>query len=209
MADQRARMKEAPARLPARQRIVAGARRHFFAHGFRGVTTDELASELGMSKKTLYAHFPSKHAIIEAAILDKFHELQAELEQITSGDGSDFGRTLHELLACLLRHTDEIQPPFLRDMRRESPELFQLVESRRTALIQRYFGQLFASGQRARMIRKDIPTGLLVEILLAAIQGVVNPRRLTELGQTPTTAFTAIISVILEGALTSTGRAKR
>src|SRR5438552_1381598 len=50
----------------ARNRIIAGARSHFFAHGFRGVTVEDLATELGMSKKTLYAHFSSKTGILEA-----------------------------------------------------------------------------------------------------------------------------------------------
>ncbi|HKA32612.1 MAG TPA: helix-turn-helix domain-containing protein, partial [Candidatus Binatia bacterium] len=45
-------------------RIVAAARRHFLAHGFRHVTMDDLAAELGASKKTLYASFPSKEALI-------------------------------------------------------------------------------------------------------------------------------------------------
>jgi AcrR family transcriptional regulator len=33
----------------AAQRIVSAARRHFFSHGLRGVTMDDLAEELGMS----------------------------------------------------------------------------------------------------------------------------------------------------------------
>src|SRR5262245_65471661 len=113
-----------------RQRIVAGARRHFLAHGFRGVTMDELADELGMSKKTLYAHFPSKAALLEAALLDKFRELEADLQQATSACAADFSGALHELLAHMLRHLEEIQPPFVRDMRREAPELFKRIESR-------------------------------------------------------------------------------
>ena len=59
------------------------------------------------------------------------------------------------------------------------------------------------------MIRKDVPTALLVEVLLAAVQAVMNPRKLAELCLTPTTGFSAIISIILEGVLTATGRAKR
>lgn len=209
MARRAALAPRAPVVRSARQRIVAGARRHFFAHGFRGVTVDDLAAELGMSKKTLYAHFSSKPAIVEAAILDKFGDLSAELERITSEHSADFVEVLHRLLACVIRHTEEIQPPFLRDIRRDSPDLFKLIESRRAHLIQRHFGRLFASGRQSRMIRKDVPTTLLVELLLAAVQGVMNPRKLNELGLTPKSAFAAIISVILEGVLTATGRANR
>src|SRR3954466_9331928 len=84
-----------------RERIVAGARRHFFAHGFRGVTMDDLAAELGMSKKTLYAHFRSKPALVEAVVLDKFAELEAELARIEADSAGAFPEALRAMLACL------------------------------------------------------------------------------------------------------------
>jgi AcrR family transcriptional regulator len=51
---------------------------------------DDLAAELGMSKKTLYAHFRSKTALVEAAVLDKLGGLEAELEHIEAECPSDF-----------------------------------------------------------------------------------------------------------------------
>jgi AcrR family transcriptional regulator len=198
-----------PAGLAARQRIVAGARRHFFAHGFRGVTVDDLAAELGMSKKTLYAHFASKPEIVEAAILAKFAELDGELAGILAKHAADFVAALRLMLACVLRHAEEVSPAFLRDVRRDKPELFQMIESRRSAMIQRHFGKLFAAGRKARRIRADIPTALLIEILLAAIQGVMTPRKLTDLGVSPGAGFSAILLVLLDGVLTPTGRAQR
>ena len=47
------------------------------------------------------------------------------------------------------------------------------------------------------------------EILLAAVQGIMNPPRLAELGLTPKAGFDAIITVILEGALSPQGRSNR
>jgi AcrR family transcriptional regulator len=168
---------------------------------------DDLAHELGMSKKTLYAHFPNKVALVEAALLDKFGELATELEQITAASPV-FLSTLHRMLALLQRHAEEIRPPFVRDIRRAAPELFQLVETRRGALIHRHFGRLFAEGRREGMIRKDVPARLAIAILLAATQGVMNPPRMAELGTTPKAALSAIITVVLEGVLTKPGRSK-
>ncbi len=193
---------------PAVQRIVTAARHHFFAHGFRSVTMDDLAEELGMSKKTLYACFPSKTALLEAVLLDKFRSIETDFEAITSESASDVLGALHRLLACVQRHTDEIQPAFVRDMRRE-PELFKLVESRRRDHIQRHFGKLFEEGRRTGIIRKDIPAKVVIEILLGAVQAIMNPKKMVELGLTPKTAFSAIIAVILEGMIAETGRSKR
>src|SRR4026208_693507 len=99
-------------RDPIRHRIVDAARIHFFSHGFRSVTMDDLAEELGVSKKTLYAHFPGKFNLLEAVLADKFAGVEAKLKEVTRAHPHDFPATLRELLAGTHRELDEIKPPF-------------------------------------------------------------------------------------------------
>jgi AcrR family transcriptional regulator len=198
---------ETPVSSPA-QRIITAAREHFFAHGLRSVTMDDLAAELGMSKKTLYAEFPSKTDLLRAVLLDKFRSVDADLEQIMTQSSANALAGLQQLLACMQRHTEEIQPPFVRDIRREAPELFKLVESRRRELIQRYFGRIFDNGRREKIIRSDISSEMILEILLGAVQSIMNPAKIEALGVTPKAGYGTIITVILEGVLTAKGRAK-
>jgi TetR/AcrR family transcriptional regulator, cholesterol catabolism regulator len=193
-------------RDPNRQRIVDAARVHFFSHGFRSVTMDDLAEELGVSKKTLYAHFPGKFDLLEAVLADKLAGVEAKLKQVTRAHPHDFPATLRELLAGTHRELDEIKPPFVRDMRQKAPEVFKLVERRRAAVIQRYFGKFFVEGQRAGMVRKDVPAKLIIEILLAMVQSIMNPPKMEELGMMPKEGFSGILKIILEGTLTSKGR---
>src|SRR5438067_3625982 len=189
----------------SRQRIVEAARAHFSSHGFRSVSIDDLAEELAISKKPLYAHFPSKIALLEAVLADKFAGVEAKLEEIKRAYAHDFPATLHELLANTQRELDEIKPPFVRDMRQKAPQAFKIVERRRAELIQRFFGKLFAEGQRTGMVRKDIPAKLMIEILLTMVQGIMNPPKMQELGMTPKEGFTGIIRIVLKGTLTRKG----
>jgi len=189
-----------------RQRIVDAARAHFFSHGFRRVTMNDLAAELGISKKTLYVHFPDKMAVLEAVLADKFAGVQAKLEQVTREHAHDFPAALHELLANTQRELDEIKPPFVRDMRQKAPHVFKTVERRRSELIGHFFGKLFVEGQRAGMVRKDIPAKIMIEILLGTVQAIVNPAKVEELGLTPRSAFSAFLDVVLEGVLTRKGK---
>jgi AcrR family transcriptional regulator len=213
MVTQRPAKKKAPAQelsagTAAAQRIVSAARRHFLSHGFRSVTMDDLAEELGMSKKTLYASFAGKTDLLRAVLLDKFRSIETDLEGIASAASTNVLDSLHQLLACVQRHAEEIQPPFMRDIRREAPEMFQLVQSRRRDVIQRYFSKIFDDGRRAGIFRKDIPTRLMIEILLGATEAIMNPPKMAELGLTPKTGFLAIITVVLEGVLTEKGRSE-
>jgi AcrR family transcriptional regulator len=188
------------------QRIVESARTHFFSHGFRSVTMDDLAEELAISKKTLYAHFPSKITLLEAVLADKFAGVEAKLEEITRAYPHDFSAALHELLANTQRELDEIKPPFVRDMRQKAPQVFKIVERRRAELIEHFFGKLFIEGQRTGMVRRDLPAKLMIEILLAAVQAIVNPAKVEDLGLTPKTGFASVLKVVLEGVITRKGR---
>jgi len=189
-----------------RQRIVEAARVHFFSHGFRSVTMDDLAKDLGISKKTLYAYFPGKFDLLEAVLADKFADVEATLNEVTRAHPHDFPAALRDLLAGTQRELNEIKPPFVRDMRQKAPDVFKLVERRRAALIQRYFGKFFADGQRAGMVRKDVPAKLIIEILLAMVQSIMNPPKMEELGMMPKEGYTGILKIVLEGALTAKGR---
>jgi AcrR family transcriptional regulator len=203
-----ASMSSVPGENSIAQRIVRAARRHYFAHGFRTVTMDDLAEELGMSKKTLYGSFPSKLDLLRAVLLDKFRSVESDLDRVMASASKDVLGALQELLACMQRHTEEIQPPFVRDIRREAPEMFQVIQTRRRELIQHYFGKLFEDGRRAGIIRKDMSTRLMIEILVGATEAIMNPTKMAELGLTPATGYVNIITVILEGILTEKGRSK-
>src|SRR5687768_4668293 len=93
-----------PAEDPVRQRIVTSARAHFFQHGFRGVTMDDLAAEMAMSKKTLYVHFQSKRALLDAVLDQKFGSLESEMESTGSAMPEDFSETLRRRLTCMRLH---------------------------------------------------------------------------------------------------------
>src|SRR5262249_636147 len=152
---------------------------------------------LAISKKTLYAHFPGKFDLLEAVLANKFAAVEATLKQATGARPHDFPAALHELLAGTQRELDEIKPPFVRDMRQKAPHVFTVVERRRGALIQHYFGKLFVEGQRAGMVRKDVPVKLMIEILLAMVQSIMNPAKMDELAMTPKESFAGILKIVL------------
>ena len=51
---------------------------------------DDLAEELGISKKTLYAHFPGKIDLLDAVLADKFAGVEATLKEVTRAHRHDF-----------------------------------------------------------------------------------------------------------------------
>ncbi|MEW6690153.1 MAG: helix-turn-helix domain-containing protein [Pseudomonadota bacterium] len=63
-----------PAPAPA-ARILAAADKLFYSQGIRAVGVDAIAAEAGVSKRTLYNHYPSKDALIAAYLTARFRPL--------------------------------------------------------------------------------------------------------------------------------------
>src|SRR4026208_1822147 len=55
-----------PAKPDMKDRILETADRLFYLQGIRAVGVDTIAAEIGISKRTLYNHFPSKDDLIVA-----------------------------------------------------------------------------------------------------------------------------------------------
>src|SRR5664279_6118538 len=68
------------------ERILETADRLFYLRGIRAVGVDTIAAEIGISKRTLYNHFPSKDHLIAAYLQRRFTKAPASdkppLEQI-------------------------------------------------------------------------------------------------------------------------------
>jgi AcrR family transcriptional regulator len=56
-------------RLPMKERILESADRLFYRNGIHAMGVDTIAAEIGISKRTLYNHFPSKDALIAAYLM--------------------------------------------------------------------------------------------------------------------------------------------
>jgi AcrR family transcriptional regulator len=68
-------MDEGEGGTAVRERILAGVDRLFYAQGIKSVGVDAIAAELGISKKTLYRHFPSKDDLVIGYLRRRFRPL--------------------------------------------------------------------------------------------------------------------------------------
>ena len=53
--------------------IISPCTEMFLTLGFKSVTMDDIAQKLGVSKKTLYTHYPNKEELIRACVFDFFN----------------------------------------------------------------------------------------------------------------------------------------
>ncbi|HST40660.1 MAG TPA: TetR/AcrR family transcriptional regulator [Conexibacter sp.] len=73
--------------LQARERVLDAASRLFYERGVQAVGMDALRDEAGVSLKRIYALYPSKEALVEAALIARERHVLDELRGRADGDG--------------------------------------------------------------------------------------------------------------------------
>jgi AcrR family transcriptional regulator len=71
-----------------RDRVLQTAMRHFALHG-TGASLEEIAREAGVGAGTLYRHFPSREALLAAALRDQQGELLAVSREARDNPDAD------------------------------------------------------------------------------------------------------------------------
>ncbi len=194
--------------LEAQNRILEVAGSQFFRLGFTKVTMDEIAHELGMSKRTLYQHFPGKKALLRKALLSRTERISEGLGNISRSNETHFGKKLEQALSFVATEIPHFSPIFLRDIQRHAPEVWQELDQRRQEHIHSRFGQLIHEGVKEGFLRKDVNADMLVLLFSTLIRNVVNPETLSHLPLSASQAFSVISGVLFEGILTDKGRAQ-
>ncbi|WCO01939.1 TetR/AcrR family transcriptional regulator [Psychroserpens ponticola] len=65
-----------------REQIIHKSAELFLNLGFKSVTMDDIASEMGISKKTIYVHFPNKTKLVEAVAFNLFDTICSGIDCI-------------------------------------------------------------------------------------------------------------------------------
>jgi len=185
--------------------ILAAAREILFRDHYSGLTMDRLALALGMSKKTLYVHFPSKDAMVAAIIAATGVSIRRQVSAILDGPGR-FPEKLERLLRTVADHVGVMSPDFLRDLNRFAPQLFDEIQAIKERNIPTVFGRVMQLGIEQGMIRADIDVTFLAEYWLQVARGVHDPALLARTHLAPREALEKALDLFFGGVLSPAAR---
>lgn len=192
-----------------RQQILNKAKELFFKWGFNKVTMDELALELGMSKKTIYNHFEGKSEILKQVVYDLKTELTAGVDRILINEDLNFVEKLTSILFFIGDKLSGVEAQFITDLRKSHPELSKELDNYKKEAAFNRFSSLLDEGIRNGYVREDIDKGIVVVLYASIIDWVVSPENTDQVpdslkNQLPhkiTDIFNGMVGVMLKGIL--------
>jgi TetR/AcrR family transcriptional repressor of mexCD-oprJ operon len=163
-------------------------------------TISAVAAQAGVSRVTVYAHFPTWEALLEAAVERAVLRTVAALEAASPADGPAV-EALERVLAGAWQHLARYQA-----MAQAVSELFRPEAVTRThQAAHRTIASLLARGQADGSFRTDLPADWLVHASIALVHACNDAVRAGRID--PGDAL-RIVTVSIRDLFTGTGRAE-
>jgi AcrR family transcriptional regulator len=181
-----------------KNRIIDAAEKRFSQYGFKRVSMDDIASDLGISKKTLYLYFKSKEDIARA-VKERMHRDIDKLLQKAKREIPDPIERFKKIIAEVTNRVSIIGSAFMTDIKKDIPDLWRECEEFREREIYEYIGGILKEGVRKGKIRKEINTTIAVMAYLGAVRMIIQPEILMKNQFSIEDAFNNILKIFLEG----------
>ena len=188
-----------------RQDILEIAYRRFAEIGFKKVTIDEIAAELGISKKTVYKFFSSKEEILREVVLGRMNVLLEMFEEIQTMKDTSVNK-IEAISEIVGTHINEQWQRILTEVRLNAPNLFREID----AIIQKQLAlgwqKLFVDGQKSGWIRKDIDPVVFTTAYIGVVRELMKTDFLSKHSLTESEVPKQVFRMFTEGVLTEKGR---
>lgn len=195
-----------PSDSAERTRILEFSRSRFHSEGFYKTSMDELASGLGISKKTIYKYFPSKNRLIEDICTHTSEILTTRINKIVDSR-SDVIDKFVRILNLYSEFAMNISDKWLRDLRVHAPGEASKIDERRRAKIMDIVTKLIRQGKKEKLI-ENISVPVIINTFTTTIGSIMNPDFLLRNNLSVHQAFKETYDFLLNGMLTQKGKAK-
>ncbi len=157
-----------------KQRIQKAAHDLVIQYSIRSVSMDDIAANLGMSKKTIYQYFKDKDELVEAVVDGEIRN-----NQCTCNDDRGLAENaVHEIFLIMDRMVEMFQtmnPSILFDMQKYHPAAFRKFQLHRHEYLYNMVKQNLERGIREELYRPEISIDILSRYRVETMLIAFNP----------------------------------
>lgn len=156
------------------QRIVSKAYELFMRYGIRSVSMDEIAQQLGISKKTIYQFYTDKDKLVEDAIeiVLKINRENCLTQQQTSSNAIQEVLLTIETVKQML---SKMNVAVIYDLEKYHINAFNKYNDYKKQFLYTIIVNNIQRGKSEGLYRKEIQTNLIARFRLASLFLIFNP----------------------------------
>ena len=145
----------------------------FTQFGSKHVTLDDLANELGISKKTIYSFFKNKEDLVTSSLETIINEYKEDIDRIIISNGNDPVLSVMLIYQRGFQYLKYFKPSFIFGIEKYYPKANKLNKDFIEELANSIVLDLLKKGKALGDIKKDIDVELVVKIYFFRIDNMV------------------------------------
>lgn len=146
----------------------------YMKYGIKSVTMDDLARELGMSKKTIYKYFDDKNDLVRSIV-----EMKVEMDKaICLNCQQQSENAIDDLITfskLIVEHFGNVNPAVVYEMRKYYQEAWQVMENHKWQFALSQITKNMQRGIDEGIYRSNIDIKIISRLYVASIDNMLNP----------------------------------
>ncbi|MEO0311478.1 MAG: hypothetical protein RIQ89_1135 [Bacteroidota bacterium] len=158
-----------------RERIIHKAKELFFRHGIRMVTMDQIATDLGMSKKTVYEMFKDKEAIIIQLMEFELKRQEDEMNAIRKSSINAVEEIMKTMQFFTIAYS-KVTPIFFFELQKYHAAIWQHFLKFKDQCVCTMIEENLRIGIKQELYRKDLKVKILARMRMQQIDMAYDTR---------------------------------
>ena len=146
-----------------REKILHKAQELFLNYGFKSVTMDDIAYEMGISKKTIYVHFSNKTKLVESTTLQLFETISYGIDCICELKKNPI-EEIFDIKQFVMDHLKNEKSSPQYQLQKYYPKIFATLKSKQFEMMQGCVTENLRRGLKKGLYRETINVDFISRI---------------------------------------------
>ncbi|WP_298507344.1 TetR/AcrR family transcriptional regulator [uncultured Kordia sp.] len=154
-----------------KEKITITATELFLNLGFKSVTMDDIASEMGISKKTIYTHFSNKTALVSEVTGSLFCVISEGIDLICASEKNSI-EELYEIKRFVMEHLKNEKASPQYQLQKYYPKIYATLKKKQFDVMQDCVKDNLNRGVNSGMYRSNIDVEFVSRIYFTGVIGI-------------------------------------
>ena len=154
--------------MEIQERIAQKAHDLFLKYGIRSISMDEIATQLGMSKKTIYQFYSDKDALVDSVIdiVVNANEEECSMQREISENPVHEVFVAMDMVQEMLR---TMNPTIVYDLQKYHPAAHEKLNNHKNKFLYKQVKENLEKGIELQLYRSDIDTDIIARFRIATV----------------------------------------
>ena len=177
----------------------------FLNLGFKSVTMDDIAHEMGISKKTIYSHYANKTELVHDVALHILEKIFAGVDELIKAEKNPI-EELYDIKKYIMQHLKGDHSSPVQQLQKYYPKIYNDLKLRQYDFMQHCVADNIHRGLEAGLFRDNLDVGFVSRIYFIGMTGIKDHTIFPDTAFKPSELHEQYLEYHIRGIVTPEGR---